>query len=96
MITEERGYEQHTSCGLGKDVGFLVDKKLDTSQQCVLAARKANYTLGCIKKQVASRGREVIVPLYSDLVRPHLEYCIQAWAPSSRKRAHGMSPEEGH
>ena len=58
-----------------KDLGVLVDEKLGMSQQCVLAPQKASCScvLGCIKKGVASREREVIAPLYSSLVRPHVE-----------------------
>ncbi|MEE6522036.1 hypothetical protein FKM82_020430 [Ascaphus truei] len=68
-----------------KDLGVLVDSRLSNSAQCHAVAAKANKILSCIKRAMDGREVNIIIPLYKALVRPHLEYGEQFWAPILRK-----------
>ena len=62
-----------------KDLGVIIDSKMNMGRQCGEAVRKANRTLSCIHRCISNRSKEVILPLYAALVRPQLEYCVQFW-----------------
>jgi len=68
-----------------KDVRVFADKKLNMTCQCVLVAQKANRLLCCFQSSMVSRSMEVILPLYTALVRAHLESSVQLWSPQHRK-----------
>ena len=74
------GTSQWESSFAGKDLEVLVDTKLSMSQQCALAAKKANSLQGYARKNIASRSREVILLLYFMLLKSHLEFWDQCWA----------------
>jgi len=79
------GDEGIESSHVENDLGVLVDEKLHVTCQCAFTAQTANHIPGCIKSSVASRLREVILPLCSTLARPHLESCVQLWSLQHRK-----------
>lgn len=68
-----------------KDLGVHVDERLTFSKQCLESRNKANRMLGYIARNVSHKSKEVIKRLYNAYVRPHLEYCVQAWSPHYRK-----------
>ena len=68
-----------------KDLGVMIHKNTKTSRQCTVAAAKANQIFEFIRRTVVSREKSIIINLYKTLVRPHLEYCVQAWSPDLQK-----------
>ena len=68
-----------------KDLGVTISADMKVSEQCGIAASKGNQILGLIRRNITYKGKKLIIPLYKAIVRPHLEYCIQAWRPYRKK-----------
>ena len=68
-----------------KDLGVTFSADVKVSEQCGIAALKGNQILGLLRRTIMYKEKQLIVPLYKAIVRPHLEYCIQAWRPYCKK-----------
>ena len=68
-----------------KDLGVTFSADMKVSEQCGIVASKGNQFLGLIRRTIMYKEKQLIVPLYKAIVRPHLEYCIQAWRPYRKK-----------
>ena len=64
-----------------KDLGVMVHKAMNGSRQVTEAVKKANRALAQLRRTTRNKEIDTIIPIYKAPVRPHLEYCIQAWAP---------------
>jgi len=70
--------------GSGGSGGQQAKASANSKEHQPWPAKKANCILGCIYRNTASSSRAVIFSLYSVLIRPHQEYCIQFWIPGAR------------
>ena len=68
-----------------KDLGVTMNANMTVSEQCRIAASKGNQVIGMIRRNITYKEKNLTVPLYKAIVRPHLEYCIHAWNPHLRK-----------
>src|SRR5688572_30012790 len=68
-----------------KDLGVVFNNSFKAAVQCSRSARTANGILGMISRTFHCKKRKIILRLYKSLVRPHMDYCIQAWRPHLKK-----------
>ena len=68
-----------------KDLGVTMNANMKVPEQCRIAASMGNQVLGMIRRNITYKEKSLIIPLYKAIVRPHFEYCIQAWSPYLRK-----------
>ena len=68
-----------------RDLGIIMQNDLKCTKQCAKAVNTANKLLGMIKRNFSNLNQQIVLSLYKTLVRPHLEYCIQAWCPHLQK-----------
>jgi len=89
------GDEEVGSSPAEKDLGTLVDEKLDLNWERALIAQKASHALGCIPSSVASQAREGILPLCSDETPPGVLHPTLEPSAQDRHGPVGAGPEEG-
>ena len=68
-----------------KDLVITVCFDMKVSKQCGIAASKGNQIIGLIRRNITYKEKKLIIHVYKAIVRPHFEYCIQAWRPYRKK-----------
>ena len=68
-----------------RDLGIIITKDLKWQKQTEKSCKTANRVLGLIKRNFMYKNKELILPLYKSIVRPHLEHAVQFWSPNLRR-----------
>ena len=74
-----------TNSSCERDLGVVIDESLNYNRQCAKAVLSANKIMGIINRTECCKSKDNILNLCKSLVRPHLEYCCQAWRPYLQK-----------
>src|SRR6218665_2928471 len=77
-----------------RDLGVIMHRSAKPSRQCAEASKKANSTLGMIRRTIVTRDKDTILRLYKSLVRPQLEYCFQVWSPYLKQDMEKLEKEQ--
>ena len=84
-IEEGQSLQELATTTVEKDLGIYTRNDLKPARQCTAAAAKASSVLGIIRRNFRTLNIENFKLLYKTYIRPHLEYCIQAWSPHLAK-----------
>ena len=87
MNTEDKGI-QLEDITTEKDLGIRITRDLKPRVQCIQSAKKAQSVLGMVRRHFKEIDKDDFQIIYNTYVRPHLEYCEQAWSPHCRKTRH--------
>ena len=68
-----------------KDLGVMISDSCQPTEQCGMAAKKANQVLGRINRSFSCYTKDIMLQIYKVFVHPHLEYAVSAWSPWFRK-----------
>ena len=64
-----------------KDLGVIVSKSSDWTDQIKSCINKANASIAWVTRSIISRERTLMLQIYKSYVRPNVEYCVQVWSP---------------
>ena len=85
-----------TNSSYERDIGVDIDEMLNYNRQCAKAVLSANKIMGIINRTHSCKSKDNILNLYKSLVRPHLEYCCQAWRPYLQKDVDNIEKVQRH